>query len=151
MSHLLSLDDQLAAWRQAHRNLGTGGRFVVEVAAPDLATCAAAATAHERTAIELDSDSTDSETGERLVRCRTSQYFPDDQRACTRFIYDKFDRDRWRERYISDFEAHVYFPRELQLLFLQSAFEVEAVYGDYRFGPLERSSTVLIVVGRGSD
>src|SRR5262249_46439635 len=40
ISHLLALDDQLAAWRRAHANLSPGGRFAVDVAMPDLAAYA---------------------------------------------------------------------------------------------------------------
>ena len=147
MSHLLTIDDQLAAWRQAYDNLVPGGRLVVDVAGPDLRACAAGAAA-VRPLIELDSDSTDAATGERLVRFKSSEYVPHEQRTSTRFIYDKFAGARWRERYISDFEAHVYFPRELQLLFRHSGFEIEALQGDYRNGPLQPASTVMIVTGR---
>ena len=65
VSHLLTLEDQVAAWRRARHNLASGGRFVVQVATPDLAACASGAGATPGTVLELDRDSTDAHTGER--------------------------------------------------------------------------------------
>jgi predicted O-methyltransferase YrrM len=36
LSHLLTLDDQLAAWKCAHENLRDGGRFVADLTMPNL-------------------------------------------------------------------------------------------------------------------
>jgi ubiquinone/menaquinone biosynthesis C-methylase UbiE len=40
ISHLLTLQDQLAAWNQCPRNLRPAGRFVVEITMPNTATFA---------------------------------------------------------------------------------------------------------------
>jgi hypothetical protein len=45
----------------------------------------------------------------------------------------------------------MYFPRELQLLFLHTGFDIDAVYGDYQFGTFQPGFIVMIVVGRRSD
>ena len=95
---------------------------------------------------EIDSDTTDDE-GRRLVRYRTTDYAPLEQRASIRFLYDKFARER-AERWVSDFESHVYFPRELELLYRQTGFVVEATYGDYRVRPPRGSPRALVLVGR---
>jgi hypothetical protein len=51
-------------------------------------------------------------------------------------------------RHVSDFESHVYFPRELDLLFRVTGFEVEDRWGDYRFRPMGATSRQMIMVGR---
>jgi hypothetical protein len=63
-------------------------------------------------------------------------------------MYDRFpDGDRV-DRYVSDFDCHVYYPRELELLFLLTGFSIEARFGDYVPRPLRPTSRQLIVVGR---
>jgi hypothetical protein len=52
------------------------------------------------------------------------------------------------ERFVNDYEAHVYFPSELRLLFIAVGFEVEAVWGDYQLGPLRHDSRAIIICGR---
>jgi hypothetical protein len=42
---------------------------------------------------------------------------------------------------------HMYFPRELQLLFLATGFSIEAIYGTYDMKPFGHG-TRQIVVGR---
>jgi hypothetical protein len=144
--HLLPLEDQLVAWRRAHDNLVPGGRLVVDVVMPRLGSFADWSSP-PRALVEIDNDSTDAK-GRRLVRYKTTLYAPHEQRASIRFLYDKFDRERHADRYVSDFESHVYFPRELELLFLTTGFTVEDRWGDYRFRPPRASSQVQIVVGR---
>jgi SAM-dependent methyltransferase len=149
MGHLLTLEDQLGVWRAAWDNLSPGGRFVVDVPCPDLATCALATTqCPPRQTLELDTDFTDPDTGERLIRYKAVAYLPHEQRAQTTFVYDKFQEDHHVERYVSDFAAHVYFPRELELLFLHTGFLLEAMYGDWRRRPLRRTSSQMIAIGR---
>ncbi len=70
------------------------------------------------------------------------------QRAKVLFLFEKYVDDSAVERYIDDFESHVYFPRELRLLFLHTGFEVEAVYGDFQRRAPRTTSPQIIVVGR---
>ena len=145
--HLLGLDDQLAAWGRAHANLVPGGRFVVDVVMPDLAVYADSLRQPPRALVEIDSDTSDAE-GRRLVRYRTTVYAPLEQRASIRFLYDKFAQNDHADRWVSDFESHVYFPRELELLYRQTGFSIEATYGDYRFRAPRASTRELVMVGR---
>src|SRR6266576_43839 len=46
------------------------------------------------------------------------------------------------------FESHVYFPRELHLIFMHAGFEIESVYGDYSRHQLRSLSRQMIVIGR---
>lgn len=158
VTHLLTIDDQLAAWRTAYDNLAPGGCFIVDVVMPHLPAYADSLQTPPRTLVELDVDAEDPATGARLLRYKTTIYLPHEQRATIRFLYDKFEGRHSRthggqgapdaERYVSDFESHVYFPRELQLLFLGTGFKVEAIHGDYRLRPMHRTSRQMLVIGR---
>jgi hypothetical protein len=148
LSHLLTLEDQLAAWSRGYDNLAPGGRFVVDLAMPDLAAFAESMQTPPRTVLEVDVDRHDPATGERLIRYKTTRYFPDQQRADVRFLYDKFVEGNRIDRYVSDFACHVYFPREIELLFRATGFTVESRYGDYRMRAPRSTSRQLIVTGR---
>lgn len=148
LTHLLALDEQLSTWRTAHRNLVPGGRFVTDLAMPNLAAFVDAARQPARLLVEVDLDSTQPDSHIRLVRYKTTRYLPHEQRAEIRFLYDRFDAEHVVDRYVSDFESHVYFPREVQLLFLHTGFEIETTYGSYFERPLRPSSSEMIVVGR---
>jgi SAM-dependent methyltransferase len=148
LSHLLALEDQLAAWSRAHDNLVPGGRFVVDLTMPNLAAFAESMQTPPRTVLEVDVDTQDPCTGERLIRYKTTRYFPDQQRADVRFLYDKFVEGNRIEHYVSDFASHVYFPREIELLFRVAGFTVESRYGDYRMRAPRPTSRQLIVTGR---
>lgn len=89
-----------------------------------------------RAFVEIDLDARDPITGTRLLRYKTTRYLPHQQRAEIRFLYDRFpDGDR-ADRYVSDFACHVYYPREVELLFRITGFRVEAWFGDYAMRPL---------------
>jgi len=149
LCHVHSLDAQLATWRCAHRNLTPGGRFVVDVAMATLPAYAESMQTPPRSTMELDSDTTDPRTGIRLLRYRCQRYLPHEQRSEVQFVYDKCGPDKVvMERYVSDYKSHVYYPRELELLFMLAGFDVESRYGDYRRRPLEATSRRMVFVGR---
>ena len=106
--------DQLAPWRCAWDSLADGGRFVVDVTMPSLAAYADSMQTPPRTSVEIDIDARDPITGTRLLRYKTTRYLPHEQRAEIRFLYDKFPDSCPVDRYVSDFDCHVY-PRELEL------------------------------------
>ena len=147
MAHLLTLQDQLDAWKHAYNNLVDGGRLVVDVSMPPMAAYADSFQIPPRAILEIDRDVTDPESGDRLIRSKTTRYLPHEQRAHVRFLYDKFSTGILSEHYISDFESHVYFPRELQLLFMHTGFSIEASFGDYRGRALNSKSEQMIMMG----
>lgn len=147
MCHLLTLEDQLAAWRQAFDNLVPGGRFVIDVTMADLGGYVDSFRTPAREIVEIDLDTFDPDTKTRLLRYKTTRYLAHEQRACIRFLYDKYIGDAPPERSISDFESHVYYPRELELLYRHTGFQVESFHGDYQGRPLSPKSPQLIVVG----
>lgn len=147
ISHVLSLEDQIAVWKTAHRNLGAEGRFVVEVTMPNMAAFADSFSVPARTPLEVDVDSYNEADDTRLIRRKTTQYLSHEQRAQIRFMYEKYRHGRAVESYIDDFISHVFFPRELMLLFIHSGFEVESTCGDYRGRPLHPDSRLVIMTG----
>jgi hypothetical protein len=148
LSHLLTLDDQIATWRCALRNLRNGGRLVADLTMPNLAAYADSMQTPPRTLVEIDVDARDPKTGTRLLRYKTTRYLPQEQRAEIRFLYDKFpDGDR-ADRYVSDFDCHVYYPREVELIFRVTGFTMEAWFGDYAQRSLRATSRQMIGVGR---
>ena len=147
LSHLLTLDDQIAAWRCAWDGLADGGRFVVDLTMPNLAAYADSLQTPPRTLVEIDIDARDPDSGTRLLRYKTTRYLAHEQRAEIRFLYDKFPDSSAVDRYVSDFDCHVYYPREVELLFRLTGFCVEAWFGDYALRPLRTSSRQLIGVG----
>lgn len=148
ISHLLELQDQLEVWRRAFHNLAPGGRFVVETSMPSFSAYADSFANPPRTLVEIDRDVTDEPRKIRLIRRRTVGYLPYEQRARIRFLYEKYHRKSLIESYIDDFESHVYFPRELRLLFLHTGFEIEDFFGDYNRRPVRASSQLMIMIGR---
>jgi len=151
LAHVLELEDQLAVWTRARANLKPGGRFVVDLSMPNLQACADSMASPPRALVELDIDQETDDGAHRLIRYKTTRYEAHRQRAHVHFLYDRFevtDRDEQARRYVSDFESHVFFPRELQLLFLHTGFAVESCYGGYRFEKLSSTSRALVMVGR---
>src|ERR1700730_7581709 len=148
ISHLLELQDQLEVWRQAFQNLAPGGRFVVETVMPNFSAYADSFSNPPRALVEIDRDVTDDRRQIRLVRRKTVNYLPNEQRAQIRFLYEKYHRKSLIECYIDDFESHVYFPRELRLLLLHTGFEIEDGFGGYNRRPLRASSQLMIMIGR---
>ncbi len=146
ITHLLTLEDQLTVWRRAFALLVPGGRFVVDVTMPNLRAFADSLQTPPRALLEVDLDSSDASTGRRLVRYKTTTFDLVEQRATIRFFYDRFEGDD-HDRYLSDFESHVYFPRELRLLFLHTGFAIDAVWADYRFAQPRSSSREIVIVG----
>jgi SAM-dependent methyltransferase len=148
LSHLLTLEDQLAAWRCARENLTAGGRFVADLTMPNLTVFAESMQIPPRATVEIDIDTSDPETGTRLIRYKTTRYLPHEQRAQIRFLYDKFPEGKRVDRYLSDFDCHVYYPRELELLFQSTGFQIESKYGDYSRRTLRPASRQMIFIGR---
>jgi SAM-dependent methyltransferase len=148
ITHLHSIDDQLALWSNAFDHLEPGGRFVVDITVPDLGAYAESLRTPPRAVTETDLDQTDPESGERLIRQRTTRFDLIEQRADIQFLYDRFSRDAHVERYVSDFTSHVFFPRELQLLYRLAGFDIETVWADYTFQPPRAGTREIVLVGR---
>jgi len=148
LSHLITLDEQIATWACACRSLRNGGRFVADLTMPNLAAYADSMQSPPRAFVEIDVDARDPATGTRLLRYKTTRYLPHAQRAEIRFLYDKFPEGDRVDRYVSDFDCHVYYPREVELLFRVTGFSMEKWFGDYAQRALRATSRQMIGVGR---
>jgi ubiquinone/menaquinone biosynthesis C-methylase UbiE len=150
VSHLLTLDDRRRAWANAFRLLRPGGVFILDVRVPDLATLAEAQRTRPRAWVDLDIDARRSSSGKeaRLLRCTATTYEPHLQRADVRLVYDRFDQRALAERLVTDFASHIYFPAELEMLFLSAGFAITSQYADYRFMPVDRTSDFVVTVAR---
>src|SRR5262249_7744687 len=150
VSHLLTLDDRRRTWATAFRSLRPGGVFILDVRVPDLATLAEAQRVRPRAFVDLDIDATRRRSGvdTRLLRCSATTYEPHLQRADVRLLYDRFDQGALAEWLVTDFTSHIYFPAELELLFLSAGFEIAQQYGDYRFVRVDRTSPYVVTVAR---
>ena len=54
------------------------------------------------------------------------------------------------ERYLTKLDMHVFFPRELQMLFLATGFSIDAIYGGYDWKPFGRGTRQIVVGRKGS-
>jgi SAM-dependent methyltransferase len=147
ITHLLTLEDQLAVWRNAFDHLGPGGRFIVDVTMPDLGAYVESLRTPPRALTEIDLDQSDPAADTRLIRQKTTRFDMFAQRAHIQFLYDKFEHGVHASRYASDFTSHIYFPRELTLLYLHAGFIVEAVWSDYAFRAASSQSREIVIVG----
>jgi SAM-dependent methyltransferase len=150
LSHLLTVDEQIDTWRCAYRNLRNGGRLVADLSMPNLGAYADSMQTPPRAFVEIDIDARDPRTGTRLLRYKTTRYLPHEQRAEIRFLYDKYPDGERVDRYVSDFDCHVYYPREVELLFRLTGFSIEGWFGDYSARRLRGTSRQMIGVGRKS-
>lgn len=148
VSHLHDLQDQIKTWSQARANLCAGGRYLVEVTMPNLAVFADSFSRPPRALVEIDIDNFDEATGIRLIRRKTTSYLSHQQRAQIRFLYEKYGESRLVDSYLDDFASHVFFPRELELLFIHTGFQLENTVGDYQGRPLSVHSPLVIMTGR---
>src|SRR5918993_3018339 len=151
LAHVLELDDQIEVWRSAHASLRPGGRFVVDLTMPNLAAYADSLATPPRALVEMDVDQESDDGVHRLIRYKTTRYEAHRQRARVHFLYDRFESredDEQARRYVSDFESHVYFPRELTLLFLHTGFTIEHTWGGYHGEKLHNHSRAILIVGR---
>jgi SAM-dependent methyltransferase len=146
LCHLLTVDDQMGAWRAVYRSLKCGGRFVCAELAPDYPTLAESMRIPAKVNIQLDADFDDSD--QRLMRCRAISYRADLQRMRVRYFYDHFREVGEDARFVHDYDAHVYYPNELRLLFLSAGFEIENEWGSYESSPIGHRSRFLIFSGK---
>jgi len=144
--HLVSIDDQFAAWRNVRRCLSPGGLFALDLEAPDFLSLARALNG---TRIRRDLD-VRGQDGRRLARTVTSHYERLTQLATHAFKYHVCGPDGGRGRYASDFAMHVYFPREVELLCRGTGFRVEQVLGSYSWAPFDNQSEVMITLARAA-
>jgi SAM-dependent methyltransferase len=143
--HLYEIEQQLAAFRTTYEHLAPGGRFVVDTFLPDIDYLSDALNRPSHVYLE---DELEDPNGEfTMLIYTTRKYDSYEQNQHLTWIHEKFFETGEHERYLSRLDMHLFFPRELQMLFLATGFSIEAIYGDYLWKPFG-SGTRQIVVGR---
>ncbi len=145
-SHLYEIEQQLAAFKNAWEHLAPGGRFVVDLFLPDIDYLSDAL--NRPSQVYLEDEIEDPEGEFTMLLYTTRKYDAYEQLQHLTWVHEKFfEQTGEHERYLTKLDMHIFFPRELQLLFLASGFAIEAIYGGYDWRPFGRG-TRQIVVGR---
>ncbi len=145
IAHLYELEQQLGAFRNTFDHLKAGGRFVVDVSLPDIDFLSDALNRPSTVYLEDEIVAPDDEF--TMLLYTTRKYDQIEQLQHLTWTHEKFFETGEHERYLTKLDMHVFFPRELQLLFLATGFSIEAIYGGYGWEPFGRG-TRQIVVGR---
>jgi SAM-dependent methyltransferase len=144
ISHLYEIEQQLAAFKNTYEHLAPGGRFVVDVFLPDIDYLSNALNRPSHVYLEDEIEVPDEYT---MLLYSSRKYDQIEQTQRISWIHEKFLETGENERSLTRLDMHVFFPRELQLLFLASGFAIEAIYGNYDWKPFGLG-TRQIVVGR---
>jgi SAM-dependent methyltransferase len=143
--HLYEIDEQFAAFKRTYEHLAPGGRFIVDTFLPDFDYLSDALNRPSHVYME---DEIDDPNGEFTMLLYSSRKFdPIEQVQHIIWTHEKFLETGENERYMTRLDMHIFFPRELQLLFLSAGFQIDAIYGDYNLKPLGKG-TRQIIIGR---
>ncbi len=143
--HLYEIEQQLETFQTTYAHLAPGGRFVVDTFLPDIDYLSNALNRPSNVYLEDEIESP--EDGFTMLLYTSRRYDQIEQVQHITWTHEKFFDSGEHERYLTKLDMHVFFPRELQLLFLSTGFAIEAIYGGYDWKPLGRG-TRQIVVGR---
>ena len=145
VAHLYEIEQQLSTFKNTYDHLTHGGRFVVDIFLPDIDYLSDALNRPSHVYLEDEINSPDNDFTMLLYTSR--KFDPYEQLQHIIWTHEKFSETGENERYLTKLDMHIFFPRELQLLFLATGFKIEAIYGDYDWKPFGRG-TRQIVVGR---
>jgi len=142
--HLYEIEQQIEAFRTTYEHLAPGGRFVVDVFVPDIDYLSDALNHPSHVYVEDEIEAPDEFT---MLLYTSRKYDPVEQLEHILWTHEKFFESGEHERYLTRLDMHIFFPRELQLLFLTAGFSIDAIYGGYDWKPFGKG-TRQIVVGR---
>jgi len=145
IAHLYDIEQQFDAFKNTYDHLAVDGRFVVDTFLPDIDYLSDALNRPSNVYLEDEIEDPDGEFNMLLYSSR--KYDPFEQLQHIVWTHEKFFETGEHERYLTKLDMHVFFPRELQLLFLATGFSIEAIYGSYDWKPFGKG-TRQIVVGR---
>jgi SAM-dependent methyltransferase len=148
IAHLYEIDQQLDTFKNTYHHLATNGRFVVDISLPDIDYLSSAL--NRPSYVYLEDEITAPGDEFTMLLYTTRKYDPIEQLQHLTWTHEKYFETGETERYLTKLDMHVFFPRELQLLFLATGFSIEAIYGSYDWQPFGRG-TRQIVVGRKRD
>ncbi len=145
ITHLYEIEQQLDTFKNTYDHLAPNGRFVVDTFLPDIDYLSDALNSPSHVYLEDEIIAPDGEFTMLLYSSR--KFDPFEQLQHMVWTHEKFFETGENERYLTKLDMHVFFPRELQMLFLASGFAIEAIYGSYDWKPFGKG-TRQIVVGR---
>jgi len=151
IAHLYELDQQLDTFKTTFEHLAPDGRFVVDTFLPDLDYLSNALNRPSTVYLEDEIESPEDEFTMLLFSSR--KYDTIEQNQHITWTHEKFFESGENERYLTKLDMHVFFPRELQLLFLATGFSIETIYGSYDWKPLGKGTRQIVVARkrRGPD
>ncbi len=148
ITHLYEIEQQLETFRNTYDHLAPGGRFVIDTFLPDIDYLSNAL--NRPSNVYLEDEIVSPEEDFTMLLYSSRKYDQIEQTQHITWTHEKFFEETGEnERYLTKLDMHIFFPRELQLLFLVSSFAIEAIYGGYDWKPFGRG-TRQIVVGRKS-
>src|SRR5215472_15095563 len=145
IAHLYEIEQQLDTFRNTLDHLAPDGRFVVDTFLPDIDYLSDALNRPSNVYLEDEIEAPDNEFTMLIYTSRKYDTFEQLQHII--WTHEKFFQTGENERYLTMLDMHVFFPRELQLLFLATGFSIEAIYGSYDWKPFGKGLR-QIVVGR---
>lgn len=142
VSHLYEIEQQLNAFKTTFDHLAPGGRFVVDVFLPDIDYLSDALNRPSHVYLE---DELEVEKDFTMLLYTTRKYDPIEQLQHILWTHEKFFESGEHERYLTRLDMHIFFPRELQLLFLATGYRIEAIYGGYDWKPFGKGTRQIVV------
>jgi SAM-dependent methyltransferase len=140
--HMLTVEDQKACLACVRRHLAPGGRFVLDLAAPNFSLLASQRIGE----VFEDADFTDPATGDRIIRSwKYVEILRHRQVNVVEFTYRRIGTGG-AERSISHRVAIRYFFRfEVEHLLALCGFRVEEMFSDYDFSPFDGTREMITV------
>jgi len=142
ISHLYEIEQQLATFKNTYDHLAPGERFMVDIELPDIDYLSNALNRPSHVYLEDEIEVPDEYT---MLLYSSRKYDTIEQIQRIHWVHEKFFETGEHERFLTKLDMHIFFPRELQLLFLASGFRVEAIYGGYDWKPFGQGTRQIVV------
>jgi SAM-dependent methyltransferase len=139
--HLDTIDEQLAALRNFSRQLLSAGRLIVDIFAPSYRLMSQGQMRTSLPAQHLAD-------GRIITVADNVTYSHREQRLEVERHIDTVFPDGVLKRRIEHFHLRYIFRYEMELLLLQSGFQLETVYGDFERRPYDYHSGEMIFIAR---
>ena len=137
--HLLQTEEQEAALRNVVENLQDDGQFVMSVFNPRLDR-PENLMRHRGTKV--------TKHGEVISKFEAQSFDNSKQRTTVHYFMDISRQDRELRRVTTTFTLRYMFEREVVDLMERCGLRIEETYGDYQFGPLRKTSEIMVFVAR---